>query len=193
MHRRRFLVLGSAVLLPSLTGCIGDDFDPVESKKRLGEGRGISIEVEPDRDYEYLEESDEIRFAWSGETRPMGEWGTERAADEAADAVDGHLRENGIQDEHISSGVNEVDRFDIEAAGGDPDDVEFERDLALGVTVQHAYTYDRDGALHSKPEIPFEDVVAVTPRSVGVTIHLPDHEYRVVLPVVCWRSVARFE
>lgn len=193
MHRRRFLGLGSAALLPTLAGCDGDDFDPVESKKQLGEAPGISIEVGPDREYEYLEESDEIRFGWSDETRPMGEWGTERAADEAADAIDDHLREHSIQDERIGSGVNEVDRFDIEDAGGDPDDAEFERDRPLGVTVQHTYTYDQDGSLHSKPEIPFEDVVAVTPRSVAVTIHLPDYDYRVVLPVVCWRTVVRFE
>lgn len=193
MHRRRFLGLGSVALLPTLAGCGGDDFDPIESKKQLGEAPGLSIKVEPDREYEYLEERDEIRFGWSGETMPMGEWGTERAADEAADAVDDHLREHGIQDDHVSSDVNEVDRFDIEAAGGDPDDAEFERDRPLGVTVQHTYTYDRDGALHSKPEIPFEDVVAGTTRSVAVTLALPDHEYRAVLPVMCWRTVVRFE
>lgn len=193
MHRRRFLVLGSAALLPTLAGCGGDDFDPIESKKELGATPGISIEVEPDRNYEYLEESDEIRFGWSGETMPMGEWGTERAAEEAADTVNDHLRENGIQDKYIGPGVNEVDRFDIEDAGGDPDDGEFERDRPLGVTVQHTYTYERDGSLHSKPAIPFTDVVSATPRSVAVTIHLPDYQYRAVLPVVCWRTVARFE
>lgn len=192
MHRRRFLGLGSAALLPALAGC-GETFDPVESKQRLGAAPRISIEVEPDREYEYLQDSDEVRFGWSGETMPMGDWGTERAAEEAADAVGGHLRENDIQDEHISSSVNEVDRFDIEEAGGDPEDGEFERDRSLGVTVQHIYTYDQDGALHSKPEIPFEDVVAVTPRSAAVAIQLSDYEYRAVLPVVCWRLVVQFE
>ncbi len=183
MHRRRFLRLGSAALLPALAGC-GERFDPVESMTLLGEAPGIHIEVDPDRKYEYLEESDEVRFAWSGETRPMGEWGTERAAEEAADAVDDHLRANDVQDEHIGVSYHEVDRFDLEDAGGDPNDSDFERDRPLGVTVQHHYTYDRDGALYSKPEIPLEDVVAVTPRSTAVTIHISDYEYRAVLRVL---------
>lgn len=194
MHRRRFLVLGSAALLPAVAGCSGDDFDPVESRRRLGAAAPITIDVNPERDYEYDADRDEVTTD-SGTTMPFDEWGTRRATVHAADAVNEILDEASLLGEGISTGTGraDLDSLDEWAGDGRPAETEFERDLEVAPIVFHQHHYDRKGSLISKPEVSFDRIVEETPRSAEVTVRFPEKAYRAVLPVVCRRLWIRNE
>ena len=194
MHRRGFLALGTAALLPTLAGC-GESFDPIEPKKRLGSAAPLAVEIEPDREYEYVESSHEVRFAWSGETRPMDEWGSTRAGEHAADVVQHELDAAGVLGEQVGVSSESVNLSTLDDWQGSerPRATEFEGSLDRGTVVSHLYHYERDGSVYQKPAVAFDRLVEVTPRSVEVTLQLPEYAHDVVLPVVCNRTWIRNE
>lgn len=202
MNRRRFLVATRTALAPLISGCsssTSSDFDPdIDPVTRLGGASSVSVEAEPIREYEYLEESDRVRIHYdSGQTSTMSfdEWGTRRATDHAADHVHTILTDESPTGTGISVGVGEVNLTDLDSTGTDQSATEsaFEWDVNLGVTVSYEYLYSRDGDLISEPDISFQTVVDVTPRSAEVTMLFPQREYTAILPVVCRRRAIRYD
>lgn len=52
------------------------------------------------------------------------------------------------------------------------------------VTVDHVVVHDGDGSVMSEPNVAFEDLVAVTPRTVTATVLFEGHDYTRELPVI---------
>lgn len=59
------------------------------------------------------------------------------------------------------------------------------------ITVDHTVARDRDGSAVSEPNVDFEELVAVTPRTVAATVVLEGRDYAGVVPVVGRRSGSR--
>lgn len=194
MHRRRLLVLGSAALLPAIGGCIGNDFDPVEPKERLGSADAISLEASPERGYEYHEADDSVTTD-SGAEMPFDEWGTRRATAHASAAVRKRLAKLSLLVSGVSTGSGRTVLNSLDELEGDdrPTEDDFDRDFAISPIVSHQHLYDRGGNLIREPEVPFERIVEETPRVAAVTMLFPEREYRAILPVVCQRRWIREE
>jgi len=203
MDRRTVLTGASAALSLLLAGCssgidANDEFDPdVEPVERLGAAPPVSIEAEPEREYEYRPESDSVRVEFDeGETAtmPFDEWGTRRATDHAVDHVYSLLEAESLTGTSISVGqgravVSELDRT---TAADAPPTPGFDRDVQIAPIVSHEHRYDRDGELVSDPSVSFDAIVEATPRTVDVTVLFPEREYAATLPVVCKRTVVQY-
>lgn len=205
VNRRTFLAgLGASSCLTS-AGCLStpspstttEEFNPdVEPTTRLGTAPGISFEATPERDYEYLEESNRVRILYdSGDTSTVDfeTWGTGRAASHAADRLHRLLEEKSLTGTGINIGKGRVELVDIDVpAGGDPPtQEEFTRGAPVCPQVFHFHHYARDGSLISKPEVSFQKLVDASPRSMEVTMLFPEKEYTAVLPVACSRTWQR--
>lgn len=197
MRRRGFLAAFGVSLAAASSGCAGggDDESPTapesdvrfDSDRRLGAGPDASVSVSPEGDYEYLSESDSVRFQQdSGETdtEPFDEWAAERAVDPAVERVDTRLFEASISSGQVRVGL-----------GGDLDGLDLPETVAEKAPeppfplplVNYVHHYSREGELISKPEVPFEEVVDATPRTVAVTVSIPEATSETTLPVVCQR------
>ena len=199
MNRRTVLAGTGTALSLFLAGCSSDtdsnaEFDPdVERVERLGAARSATIEAEPEREYEYLAESDSVRVEYDdGETgtMPFDEWGTRRATDHAVDHVHALLESESLTGTGVAVGqgeilLSELDRSSTDDSSTDPG---VERDVPIGPLVSHQHHYSRDGDLISKPAVSFQRIVETTPRTVDVTMSFPQREYTAVLPVACRRT-----
>jgi len=196
MSRREFLAgLTSLVCLTS-AGCLSRsrEFNPnVDVKKQLGEASGISFEVEPDLDYEYLEESDEVRIYFEdgdSNTLPFETFGVLRAADHGSDRLAQILETNSVAGAGIGTGWGRVDLTEINTGPDEIDSLqeEFSQDLPWAPNVSHTHYYTRNRRLDTEPEVPFEEIVVVVPRSMEVTILFSEESYSVLLPIICKKS-----
>ncbi|WP_117362710.1 hypothetical protein [Natrarchaeobaculum sulfurireducens] len=170
------------------SGEFADDFNPgFEPKSKLGEGDLASIEAEPEREYEYIEEEDTVYIEYdrAGSTEmSFDEWGTRRAADAGSGHVRGVIENEGLDSEIlVETGV--VELADI---SDDVDESMFIREIELGVIVNHETSYTADGTKLSEPAVDFEEVVEIVPRSVEVTMAFEERHYTAVLPVLCRRN-----
>ncbi|WP_327053544.1 hypothetical protein [Halomicrococcus gelatinilyticus] len=203
MDRRTVLAGTGTALSLLLAGCsngidANDEFDPdVEPVERVGGAPPVSIEAEPEREYEYRPGSDSVRVEFDGgetATMPFDEWGTRRATDHAVDHVYSLLAEQSLAGTGVSVGqgeavLSELDRTTAEDAPSAP---ELDRDAQFAPVVFHEHRYDRNGDLVSEPSVSFDAIVEATPRTVDVTVLFPEREYAATLPVVCQRTVVRY-
>lgn len=167
-----------------------------ESISRLGSAAGVSIEADPEREYEYLEDEDRVRYEYDhGGTNEMAfdEWGTRRATEVAASHVASVLDEKDLEESGIAVGYGTVDRDDLDGADGDPESTEFDRAIPFGVSVDHVTSYSRGGTRLTAPEIDFQSLVQATPKSITVTMRFDEREYTAVLPVICERLCVQDE
>lgn len=196
MGRREFLAGATSLICLTSAGCLSRsrEFDPdVEPKKQLGEASGISFEIEPNWDYEYLEESDEVQIQFEGgdsTTVAFDTFGVRRAADHGSNRLEQILESNSVAGKGIGTGGGRVDLSEIDTAPEEDDSLrdEFTHDPLWAPRVFHTHYYDRNGVLNSKPEVPFQDVIEVVPRSMDITILLPERTYTAFLPVICRKS-----
>lgn len=205
MNRRTVLAVAGGMLSAGFAGCLdtsrlsrrgGDasesenagEFEPdIEPETRLGGEEQVSIEAEPEREYEYIEADDSVRITYdSGRTNEMSfdEWGTRRATAAAASHVRSSLENDGLLGTgvHVATGVAEVDALEDPA-----DEPAFDRAIPLGVIVSHSTLYSRDGERRSEPDVAFDAVVAATPRSLEVTMSFEERPYTAVVPGFCRR------
>lgn len=175
------------------------EFNPdIEQVTRLGDAPGISFEMTPKREYEYLEESDRVRIQYdSGDssTMPFGKFGTLRAVDHSSDRLQQILEDNSLTGTGISTGEGRVKSAEIDTSNSEtaPVRAEFSRDVPRAPIVFHSHHYARDGSLISEPDITFEEIVATVPRSIDVTMRFPEKRYTAVLPGVCTKDWAKNE
>jgi len=196
MSRREFLVGATSLVCLTSAGCLSRsrEFDPdVDVKMQLGEASGISFEVEPDLDYEYLEESDEVRIYFEdsdSNTLPFETFGVLRAADHGSDRLEQILETNSVAGTGIGTGWGRVDLTEINTGpnGADSLQDEFSQDPLWAPNVSHTHYYTRNGRLNTEPEVPFEEIVAVVPRSMKITVLLSEKSHSVLLPVICKKS-----
>lgn len=202
MHRRAFLAGVSASVCLTNAGCLSnptpstttEEFNPaIEPTTRLGTAPRISFEATPEREYEYLEESNRVRILYdSGHTSTIDfeTWGTGRAASHAADRLQHILEEKSLTGTGISVGKGRVtvSEIDVPASGDPPTQEEFERGAPVCPQVFHFHHYARNGSLISEPEVPYQELVEAAPRSMEVTMVFAENEYTAVLPVVCTRT-----
>jgi len=168
-----------------------DEFNPgVEQITGVGEGSGISFEVEPEWDYEYLKESDSVRIeydAGDSSTMAFDTFGTLRAADHSSDRLQRILEDNSLTGTGINAGWGRVELTEIDMSTGEAESLQeaVTRDAPMAPKVYHSYHYDRDGSLISEPTVPFQDIVESVPRLIEISIRFPEKKYTAVLPVVC--------
>ena len=222
MHRRAFLTGVGSVVSLSCAGCsapssdsqiisphrdtptletetAGSEFDSaVEPTLRLGAASGLTFEVAPSREYEYLEANNSVRITWDAgdsSTMPFARWGTQRAVDHASDRLQTLLDEKSLTGTGISVGQGRFELSDIDVPADEepPTDAEFKRAVALGPMVFHQHHYARDGSLLSEPDVDFQKIVANTPRVMEITVLFPEQEYTAILPVACDRGWIRDE
>lgn len=173
VNRRTYLTAGAAGLA-SLAGCTAvakttrADITADPSLVR-GEGDPVTTEQTIDRDsIEYLEETDEIRY---GDTTELfGRWARRECAAVGSTAVLPAIE----------------DRFEklLEGVGKGVRGLLF----GLVITVDHTLVRDRDGSVTSEPNVDFEELVAVTPRTVTTTVVLEGRDYTRVVPVIVQQS-----
>ena len=104
------------------------------------------------------------------ETIPFRRWGRNRCASMGASRVGEVVREATGERKAISAGV-------------------FEQDDGRAISVKLVTTLGRSGEVVSEPSVAFDDLVAVTPRSVDATVRLADQEHAETVPV--WVSSVR--
>lgn len=188
MRRRTVLTAAATSVLTPLGGCVDavrdtGDVDPdIEVTTRLGTAQQVSIEADPDRRYQYHEDTDEVSAT---RRMPFDEWGTRRAVAHGASHLrtlfeDADVYGNGIR---VSSGVAELADLDENV----PED-QFARDFELAPIASHEHHYSRDGELRVEPEISFETMREVAPRSMAVTMLFEERDYTAVLPIFCRRT-----
>jgi hypothetical protein len=169
----------------------GNDVPPVAP----GGAPPVSIEAEPEREYEYLEDEDRVRIEYDGgRTNEMSfdEWGTRRATSAAVDHVRARLDDEGLSEEGIRVGEGVVDSDDLDGVDSPASDPSAsDRAVDLGVIVSHSRLYSREGELIAEPDVTFESVVDVVPRSIEATMSFEEREYTTVLPVLCKKEEIR--
>lgn len=164
-----------------------DPCDDVETIAALGNKSGISIETTSDRDYEYIDDKEQVRVTYDdGTTAEMsfGRLATKRAASEAAERVIQLLEAEGMSDPAVGGGRVRLDEITEE----DPNPDEFKRAVPSGVRVLHTKSYSQNGHLLSEPDVDFQEVVDVLPRTITVDIAFENHDYTAKLPVMCERA-----
>ena len=155
MGRREFLAGATSLICLTSTGCLSRfrEFDPdVDPKKQLGEASGISFEVDPDWEYEYLEESDSVRIHFDGDdstTMAFDEFAKLRAADHGSHRLQQMLEDNSLTGTGIQPGWGRIDLTEIETAGNTTDSLqeEFTHDPLWAPRVDNVHYYDRNGVL----------------------------------------------
>lgn len=199
-NRRAALKMAGSSAMLSLAGCITDgEFEPdIDEQKQLGEASGISFEVEPNRDYEYMEESNQVRIHFDGgdsTTMPFETFGVRRAAHHGSDQLEQILEANSVDGTGIGTGQGRVNLTEIDESPNGEDSLreEFNHDPLWGPKVYHTHYYTRNGRLQTEPAVPFEDIVAVVPRYMEVTVLFPERSYTVRLPVICKKSWSKDE
>lgn len=215
MNRRKLIIGTGLASIPTISGCIdnnanaadennddqssenddrennnGDgsiDLDS-EATQVLGAAPSISIESEPDRDYDYLKDEDRVQIQYDGggtDEMPFDEWGTRQATSAAADHILTLLDEEGVLKEGIRVGEAIFDLDDLEDNSEEsPDSTEFERDVDIGPVV----SYLEDDSKDDEIEVEFETVVESTPRSIEVSMLFDEGEYTAILPVMCMKG-----
>lgn len=201
MGRREFLAGATSLICLTSAGCLSrfGEFDPdIEPKKQLGEASGISFEVDPDLEYEYLEENDRVRIHFDGDdatTMAFDEFGKLRAAEHGSDRLQQILEDNSLAGTGIGSGWGRTDLTEIDTSGTTTNSLqeEFTQDPLWAPRVDHVHSYDRNGVLVYEPAVPFQDVVTVAPRSMEITILFSERNYTIFLPVICRKLWAKDE
>lgn len=155
----------------------GDGHGPIR-----GAAEPITLEVTIERDgVEYLPESHEVRYVamyrrvgppQEGpggrepiyETIPFERWGHTKCASVGAERVGEVVREATGEGTAISSGV-------------------FRQDDGRAISVELVTTIGRSGEVRREPSVAFDDLVAVTPRTVDATVRLAGREHPETVPV----------
>lgn len=106
------------------------------------------------------------------ETTPFEDWATTECASAGADAVGSRIRARIEADPGLGVGITT-------------------RDEDLAISVSQTTLLDRDGEVVSEPSVPFERIVAVTPRTVDATVRLAGQEYSKAVSVWVEKQTAR--
>lgn len=163
------------------------DFDPaVDVRTKLGRADPVSIEAEPEREYEYLEDDDAVHIEYdTGETSdiPFDEWGTLRALEAGAEYVRNIVGENDWKGVYVSQRLTESRYIDANS-----NESEFDRDFDVSISVDLVTTYARDGTKIREPSVEFDVVSNAIPRKIEVTMLFPERDYTAVFPIICHRS-----
>lgn len=168
MNRRKLLVSGTGALVAVAGGTAVANATradiSADGELTRGAGDAVAIAETVTRDsVEYLESSNDV--VENGHTAPFEEWARreceEIAADEVVPVVDDRIEASV---EGVGSGV---------------------RYLLFGpvITVDHTVTRDRDGSVASEPNVPFERLISVAPRTVTVTVTLDGRGFTTAVPV----------
>ena len=173
MNRRTYLVAGAAGLA-SLAGCTAVAKTTradvtVDPSLVRGKGDPVTAEETITRDsVEYLEATNEVRYGDT--TEPFHRWARRECASVGSTAVLPAIE----------------DRFEkpIEGLGKGV------RSLLFGliITVDYTVVRDEEGSVTSEPNVEFEELVAVTPRTVTATVVLEGRDYARTVPVIVQES-----
>lgn len=120
----------------------------------------------------YLESTDEVRYLTlvhddgtaEHETESFESWANRECAEVAAEAILPAVESRLDEPPKVGRGI---------------------RGLLFGlvVTVDHGISYGRDGSVMSKPNVDFDELVSVAPRSITTTITLEEREHTRSVPV----------
>ncbi|MFP8953976.1 hypothetical protein ACLI4Z_13565 [Natrialbaceae archaeon A-arb3/5] len=183
-----------------------------EFERRLGAADPIEVETSVDRPIEYDEDADRVSVETElGEREyAVEEWTTRCATTAAADRLRSELEAAGIVETILSEDEEKIDVAlgvergfvpdeQLEAADVDPSTIE--RAVELGPIVRHTTVYDEDGeraygvdgnlAGGRGPQVPFDEAVEATPRSIDVTVAFDERTNEVQLPVLCLAEEVR--
>lgn len=195
--RRSLIGTVSGAVTLALVGCTdrGDTFsdpDPsVTPEFRSGESAAVAIEVRPG-----AAESGRIRRVAQSEvtaTDVGAVWGTNDAAEHAAEYVQSMLAERSLSADAIGVGWGKLTHSERPTAVTPPSENEYRQTGNFGVFVRYSHRYDREGDLVQTPTVDFESVVEATPTVVYVAVHDREHEYTATVPVVCERRAVQEE
>lgn len=117
---------------------------------------------------EYVEGTHEVR--WADTTEPFERWARRKCASVGSTAVLPAVDERLEQPmKGIGKGVRGL--F-----------------FGLAITVDHTIWRDEDGSVMRRPNVAFDELVAVTPRDVNATVVLDGHPYTRDVPVLAQRA-----
>lgn len=134
-----------------------------------GKGDPVTTTETVTRDQlEYIEETNRVRYP--NTTESFKKWARRECAAIGSEAVLPAI------DERVDKRVEGVGKG--------------VRGLAFGlvITVDHTIARNGDGSVMSKPNVGFEELIAVAPRSVTATVILEGQEYTRDVPVIVRRS-----
>ncbi|SDQ30992.1 hypothetical protein [Natronobacterium texcoconense] len=208
---KRRVLLGSVPLAVTTTGCLDsaqlddsaeDDLDDhgssddaggqearIEEISVLGTADPISVEATPEREYEYLEEKDEVRIEYDDppdREMPFDEWGRRRATAAGDDKIRSVLSDEGISDAGSSIGTVRKQDVDEDKSSQDPDPSIFDREVGIGISVEITYYYEGD-ELVEEPDTDLDTLVEVVPPYIEVTMLFEEREYTADVPILCTR------
>lgn len=171
--RRRFLA-GALALVGSTAGCLDAGVPFVDDGTR-GRGGPVSVRRELDPEHvTYVGGANRVRYpdlmsdggVETYETEPFEKWGKRRCASIGVEAVVPTIEERfGEPLEGVGRGVES-------------------RLPGLVITVGHAVLLNDDGEVESEPNISFDRLVDLAPRSVDATVVLDGNEVSRAVPVV---------
>ncbi|MFD1587721.1 hypothetical protein ACFR9U_12065 [Halorientalis brevis] len=98
------------------------------------------------------------------ETTPFEDWAVTECASAGAKKVGSVVRSAVDGDPNLSVGITT-------------------RDDEMAISARQTTTKNREGEVVSEPTVPFDRVVAVTPRAVTATVHLDDQSHTATIPV----------
>jgi hypothetical protein len=169
--------------------------DPNTSEPVRGGAEPITVDrTVTDDDLEYLEDEHAVRYVagWRHtnrteiergapperepvyETTPFEDWARTECASVGADAVATRIEGSVEGDPRVGVGIT---RENEETA----------------VIVNQTTTLNRDGEVVSEPSVPFERIVAATPRAVDATVRLAGQESSRTVPVWVEKQTVRYE
>lgn len=134
-----------------------------------GKGAPISTKETITRDsIEYVDGTNKVR--WAGTTEPFQRWARRECASVGSMAVLPAI------DERLEKPVKGIGKG--------------VRGLFFGlvISVHHTIWRNPDGSVESRPIMPFDELVAMTPRVVNATVVLEGHEYSRNVPVMVTRA-----
>jgi len=98
------------------------------------------------------------------ETTPFEDWAVTECASAGAKKVGSVVRSAVDGDPNLSVGITT-------------------RDDEIAISTRQTTTKNREGEVVSEPTVPFDRVVAVTPRTVTAMVHLEDQSHTATIPV----------
>lgn len=188
MYRRKYLTATGLVTSVFLSGCLsetGSEAD-IETRKTLGEGPQVSMNVDSDERYGGSRYGVDDRSYFE-------RWATHEVANLASSRLRQVLTRKGLIGENVSTGVSfsvSLDEYE-QASTEDNNESKFEKDLDAAPTVFYFHHLSRSGRVLSKPDVPFEDVVKETPRSFEIDATFGQRTYKVVLPTLCNKDIMK--
>jgi len=178
--RRRVLRLASLAAGTGLiAGCTGEplgsggsETTSIGSRRARGRAEEITVSKAFDGEYTYLASENAVRNEESNDVEPFDRWVWAQLRSISADSVESALSSRGVGDPAVGYPLG-------------PE--------TLAITVSLTTTLDRDGNVEFTPQTSFEDVAAVTPRSVTVTVSLDGKTRTETVPVWVGRAVEQLE